>query len=110
MSRNRQLLGKYISKKAYQYKWDNISLEDIVTAGHDVDKLSDEVLHRATWQEGMLCLRDMMQNSEFTKDEWIAKLSSLLRKSGVQEETRIEKIAKEATDNVYEYLSSVGWM
>ena len=110
MSRNKNVIENYIMKKAYEHKNDNFSLEDIVTAGYDVDKVSDEIIERATWQEGIISLRDMAQNTDFTRDEWVAKLSSLLRKSGMHNEERIAKIANAVTTNIYGYLRNVGWM
>lgn len=108
-NKGRQLVQQFTIKKAYVNRWDNISIDDIVTSGYDLNKVSDEALERATWQQGMLNLDYMMVHSDFSKDSWKDRLCSQLKKSGIDDEKRIKKVCNKAVDNIFDYLSNMGW-
>ncbi len=99
----------YIVKQAYAYKWDNVSLEDIVTSGYDVNNVEDEQLERAVWQEGINVLKDMYEHTDFSKEAWTDKLSSLLKKAGMEDPKRASKVVSRSVTNIFEYLDSLGW-
>lgn len=103
------VLRQHIIKKAYAYKWDNVSLEDIVTSGYDVNKVSDENMKRALWQEGINHLKDMYEHTDFSKDAWKIKLTSLVKNSGMMDNNRADNLVETAVDNIFEYLNNMGW-
>ena len=103
------VLRQHIIKKAYAYKWDNVSLEDIVTSGYDVNKVSDANMERALWQEGINHLQDMYEHTDFSEDAWKTKLSAIVKKSGIEDNDRADKLVTAAVSNILSYLDGMGW-
>lgn len=107
MNREKIVLAGYIVKKAYQ----NIAtdVEDIVTGGVDINTVPDEQLVVAAHQEALKSLAGMMTHSDFSKESWRTHISNFLKKGGMEDDSRVKKIASGATDSVFDYLKSVGW-